>query len=118
MEKLSKSRLFDSIFFDENGSLNSLESGVRFENFGYRYNVGIQHCMGILSMYDESGFIFCTIKKEILRNEICEFIAVRSITDSEELMCQDWIYLNSDSELMDWMMKNRQRVAEWLLWRP
>ena len=103
--------MFDSIFYNDIGAFRKDLTKEIISESEYCYEYDPKFGEARLTISDSSRYIFAIIKK----TTSCKVTRiVRDPHDNFDV--KNWIFMRTDSEMLDWMIPRFPRVAEKIIW--
>lgn len=107
--------MFKSIFYNDLGAFRQESAKETVSGSEYNYDYDPKFGEARITISDLSGTIFVIIKRTTSCNLI---MLVKDLQDnhSYNIDVDNWIFINTESEMLDWMIQKYPQIAERMIW--
>lgn len=110
-----KSGMFNSIFYTDDGTFRLESFKEAIGEIEYLYEYGPKSGEALLKIMDSSGYLLAMIKKTTSGLNI-KLVRELEADNLKSQANENWLVMNSESEMLDWMIQRYPQVAERMIW--
>ena len=110
-----KSGMFNSIFYTDDGTFRLESFKEAIGEIEYLYEYGPKSGEALLKIMDSSGYLLAMIKKTTSGLNI-KLVRELEADNLKRQANENWLVMNSESEMLDWMIQRYPQVAERMIW--
>lgn len=107
--------MFNSIFYTDDGTFRLESFKEAIGEIEYLYEYDPKSGEALLKIMDSSGYLLAMIKKTTSGLNI-KLVRELEADSLKRQANENWLVMNSESEMLDWMIQKCPQVAERMIW--